>query len=70
MLQFNYKIDIPWLVAQYGVEVRTKPLLIIHGATRGEKAELDMEASAFDHVQLGQARLDIMYGTHHTSVFL
>ncbi len=35
--QFNYKIDIPWLVQQYHPSFRTKPLLIIHGAQREEK---------------------------------
>ena len=45
---------------------RTKPLLIIHGAQRAEKAALDMEAAAFDHIKLGQAKLEILYGTHHT----
>jgi tyrosyl-DNA phosphodiesterase-1 len=58
--------DIPWLVQQYPPVFRTKPLLIVHGEKRQEKAAIDLEASRFSHIKLYQAKLEIMYGTHHT----
>jgi hypothetical protein len=50
------------------VITRSCPLLLVHGFSRGEKAALDMEAMAYENIRLCQARLDIMYGTHHRSV--
>ncbi|ELT91218.1 hypothetical protein CAPTEDRAFT_131694, partial [Capitella teleta] len=67
---FNFKIDIPWLVAQYPVHHRTKPLLVVHGSTRQEKANLEREARLFTHVDLCQAKLEMIYGTHHTKMMI
>ena len=66
LLQFNYKIDIPWLMSQYPQASRSKPLLVVHGAQRAEKADLHLSAEPYSNVRLCQARLEIMYGTHHT----
>ncbi|GCC38103.1 hypothetical protein chiPu_0016614 [Chiloscyllium punctatum] len=68
--QFNYCIDIPWLVKQYPEEFRTKPLLIVHGEQRQSKAELHEDAHPYPNVRLCQAKLEIAYGTHHTKMML
>ncbi|XP_038629410.1 tyrosyl-DNA phosphodiesterase 1 isoform X3 [Scyliorhinus canicula] len=64
--QFNYCIDIPWLVKQYPEEFRTKPLLVVHGEQRQSKAELHEDAHPYTNIRLCQAKLEIAYGTHHT----
>ncbi|XP_013392782.1 tyrosyl-DNA phosphodiesterase 1 [Lingula anatina] len=68
--QFNYMFDIPWLIQQYPVEFRSKPLLIVHGMQRETKAEYDMAAMNYSNVKLCQAKMEIMYGTHHTKMML
>ncbi|XP_067848156.1 tyrosyl-DNA phosphodiesterase 1 isoform X2 [Heptranchias perlo] len=68
--QFNYCIDIPWLVKQYPEEFRTKPLLIVHGEQRLSKAGLHEDAHPYPNVRLCQAKLEIAYGTHHTKMML
>ncbi|KAG8449061.1 hypothetical protein GDO86_015932 [Hymenochirus boettgeri] len=68
--QFNYCIDIKWLVKQYPEEFRAKPLLIVHGEKRESKAKLHEDAHPYEHVRLCQAKLDIAYGTHHTKMML
>lgn len=68
--QFNYCIDIPWLMEQYPEEFRTKPLLIVHGEQRLAKARLHEEAHPYPNVRLCQAKLEIAYGTHHTKMML
>lgn len=68
--QFNYKIDISWLVQQYPTRFRNRPLLIVHGAQREERAALHEEAESFPNVRLCQAKLEIMFGTHHTKMML
>ncbi|XP_067894350.1 tyrosyl-DNA phosphodiesterase 1 [Heterodontus francisci] len=68
--QFNYCIDIPWLVKQYPDEFRTKPLLIVHGEQRQSKAALHEDAHPYPNVRLCQAKLEIFYGTHHTKMML
>ena len=42
------------------------PLLVVHGSQREDKRSIESDVVAFDHVRLCQARLDIMFGTHHT----
>lgn len=66
--QFNYMIDIAWLVQQYSPEFRKKPLLVVHGFTGSEQKGLQQDASKFSHISLCQARLDIPYGTHHSKM--
>ncbi|KAJ1105313.1 hypothetical protein NDU88_002721 [Pleurodeles waltl] len=66
--QFNYCVDVEWLVKQYPKEFRNKPLLIVHGEKRESKARLHEDAHPYEHVRLCQAKLDIAYGTHHTKM--
>ncbi|XP_061467908.1 tyrosyl-DNA phosphodiesterase 1 [Rhineura floridana] len=68
--QFNYCIDVEWLVKQYPKEFRDKPLLIVHGEKRESKAELHEQAHPYKNVRLCQAKLDIAFGTHHTKMML
>ncbi|XP_021258023.1 tyrosyl-DNA phosphodiesterase 1 isoform X3 [Numida meleagris] len=68
--QFNYCIDVGWLVRQYPQEYRKKPLLIVHGEKRESKAELIAQARPFENISFCQAKLDIAFGTHHTKMML
>ncbi|XP_063804694.1 tyrosyl-DNA phosphodiesterase 1 isoform X1 [Pseudophryne corroboree] len=69
-VQFNYCIDVAWLVAQYPEEFRRKPLLIVHGEKQQSKAKLHEDAHPYENVRLCQARLDMAFGTHHTKMML
>ncbi|NXN11546.1 TYDP1 phosphodiesterase, partial [Indicator maculatus] len=68
--QFNYCIDVGWLVKQYPLEFRKKPLLIVHGEKRESKAELLAQARPYENISFCQAKLDIAFGTHHTKMML
>lgn len=68
--QFNYMIDIPWLMEQYPPEFRKCPVTIVHGEQREAKKSLEKVASRYPNVKLCQANLEIMYGTHHTKMML
>ncbi|XP_055957198.1 tyrosyl-DNA phosphodiesterase 1 isoform X1 [Patella vulgata] len=68
--QFNYMYNIDWLVQQYPKSFRSKPLLLVHGEQRTSQANLQLDASKYPNIKLCQARLDIMYGTHHTKMML
>ncbi|KAM8807191.1 tyrosyl-DNA phosphodiesterase 1 [Eudromia elegans] len=68
--QFNYCIDVEWLVRQYPQEFRKKPLLIVHGEKRESKAELIAQARPYENISFCQAKLDIAFGTHHTKMML
>ncbi|NWX81403.1 TYDP1 phosphodiesterase, partial [Nothoprocta pentlandii] len=68
--QFNYCIDVEWLVKQYPQEFRKKPLLIVHGEKRESKAELLAQARPYENISFCQAKLDIAFGTHHTKMML
>ncbi|KFO76443.1 Tyrosyl-DNA phosphodiesterase 1 [Cuculus canorus] len=68
--QFNYCIDVGWLVRQYPREFRKKPLLIVHGEKRESKAELLAQARPYENISFCQAKLDIAFGTHHTKMML
>ncbi|XP_033639145.1 tyrosyl-DNA phosphodiesterase 1-like [Asterias rubens] len=69
-VQFNYIFDIPWLMKQYPAQSRSKPLLIVHGEQRQSKVALHEAAHPYPNIKLCQAKLDIMYGTHHTKMML
>ncbi|XP_068110666.1 tyrosyl-DNA phosphodiesterase 1 [Hyperolius riggenbachi] len=69
-VQFNYCIDIPWLMKQYPDEFRNKPLLIVHGEKQESKARLHEQAHPYENIRLCQARLDMAFGTHHTKMML
>ncbi|NXT19047.1 TYDP1 phosphodiesterase, partial [Syrrhaptes paradoxus] len=68
--QFNYCVDVGWLVKQYPQEFRKKPLLIVHGEKRESKAELLAQARPYENISFCQAKLDIAFGTHHTKMML
>ncbi|XP_066921282.1 tyrosyl-DNA phosphodiesterase 1-like [Clytia hemisphaerica] len=68
--QFNYMIDIPWLVNKYPSKSRAKPLLIVHGSEGKEKMNLQSDAMSLKNIDLLQAKLPIPYGTHHTKMML
>ncbi|XP_033125892.1 tyrosyl-DNA phosphodiesterase 1-like isoform X2 [Anneissia japonica] len=69
-VQFNYMHDIPWLMQQYHPKFRSKPLLLVHGEQRDSKNALHEEASNYPNIRLCQARLEIMYGTHHSKMMI
>ncbi|XP_040598573.1 tyrosyl-DNA phosphodiesterase 1 isoform X2 [Mesocricetus auratus] len=64
--QFNYCFDVDWLIKQYPPEFRNKPILIVHGDKREDKARLHAQAKPYANISLCQAKLDIAFGTHHT----
>ncbi|KAL3873296.1 hypothetical protein ACJMK2_036432 [Sinanodonta woodiana] len=68
--QFNYMFDIPWLVQQYPKEFRSKPLLIVHGEQGPSKTTLEAEAIDYSNVRFCQAKLEMLFGTHHTKMML
>jgi len=67
--QFNYCIDIAWLMDQYPKGVQNCPLLIVHGCQGRAKDQLKDEAKAFPNIDLCRAELP-PYGTHHTKMML
>ncbi|XP_071961744.1 tyrosyl-DNA phosphodiesterase 1-like isoform X2 [Antedon mediterranea] len=69
-VQFNYCHDISWLMRQYHPKFRSKPLLLVHGEKQDSKNALHEEASAYPNIRLCQARLEIMYGTHHSKMMI
>ncbi|XP_052269380.1 tyrosyl-DNA phosphodiesterase 1-like isoform X7 [Dreissena polymorpha] len=68
--QFNYMFDIPWLIKQYPAVFRKKPLMIVHGEQGASNTALQAQAMAYDNIRFCQAKLEIMYGTHHTKMML
>ncbi|XP_065052558.1 tyrosyl-DNA phosphodiesterase 1-like isoform X2 [Rhopilema esculentum] len=66
--QFNYMFDLSWLMQQYPVKTRRKPLLIVHGDSGQSKANLEAEAAPFKNIEFVQAELTIPYGTHHSKM--
>lgn len=68
--QFNFMHDIPWLMEQYPAEHRSKPLLIVHGEERQGKVTLHEGAQNFPNITMCQAKLDMIYGTHHSKMML
>jgi tyrosyl-DNA phosphodiesterase-1 len=68
--QFNYLIDVTWLIQQYPVESRDKPLLIVHGSHGNDRSELEKESRALNSIQLVQANLPLPFGKHHSKMML
>ncbi|KAM9071122.1 tyrosyl-DNA phosphodiesterase 1 [Sarcophilus harrisii] len=68
--QFNYCFEVDWLVRQYPLEFRKKPILLVHGDKREAKARLQEKAKPYENISLCQAKLDIAFGTHHTKMML
>jgi tyrosyl-DNA phosphodiesterase-1 len=66
--QFNYLIDLPWLLQQYPPEKRKCPLLVVHGDQKD--ANIRKAAAPYPNVTLFKARLEIMFGTHHSKMML
>ncbi|KAG1654465.1 Tyrosyl-DNA phosphodiesterase 1 [Nymphon striatum] len=67
-VQFNYIIDIPWLIQKYPSEFRSKPLLIVHGQKEGSMQALIKSAADYSNISFCQAKLEIAFGTHHTKM--
>ena len=44
---------------------RKSPILIVHGEQRDSLLRLRKEAEPYPNVTLFQAKLEIMFGTHH-----
>ncbi|CAH6848798.1 Tdp1 [Phodopus roborovskii] len=68
--QFNYCFDVDWLIKQYPPEFRNKPILLVHGDKREDKAHLQTQAKPYANISLCQAKLEIAFGTHHTKMML
>ncbi|XP_076098892.1 tyrosyl-DNA phosphodiesterase 1-like [Mytilus galloprovincialis] len=68
--QFNYMFEIPWLMKQYPEQFRSKPLLLVHGFTAGNKTALEIETTKYSNIKFCQARLEMIYGTHHTKMMI
>ncbi|KAI8922556.1 tyrosyl-DNA phosphodiesterase I [Powellomyces hirtus] len=66
MLQFNYMVELSWLMSH--LPNKTIPVTFVHGF-RGESLDyLREEASHFPNVRLVIPNLPIAYGTHHTKM--
>lgn len=68
--QFNFMFDIPWLMKQYPAQFRCKPMLIVHGEQGASQTALQAQAMSFTNIRFCQAKLEMMYGTHHTKMML
>ncbi|XP_046577530.1 LOW QUALITY PROTEIN: tyrosyl-DNA phosphodiesterase 1-like [Haliotis rubra] len=68
--QFNFMFEVDWIISQYPAEFRKKPLTLVHGEQRGGLATLLAETAPYPNITCCQAKLDIMYGTHHTKMML
>lgn len=62
--------DLDWLVQQYKAEYRRKPLTVVEGLKGDARIDLLEQRESHSNVKLVQARLDIMYGVHHTKMLL
>ena len=67
--QFNYCIDIGWLMDQYPAIARDKPVLVVHGEQGSGNKRLLTEAEQFPNIKLCKVELP-PYGTHHTKMML
>lgn len=68
--QFNFVIDVDWMMKQYPPEFRKLPILIVHGEQRNSKKALEKSGAPFPNVTFCQAKLPIPFGTHHTKMML
>ncbi|XP_070179716.1 tyrosyl-DNA phosphodiesterase 1-like isoform X1 [Littorina saxatilis] len=68
--QFNFMVDIPWLVEQYPKQFRDKPLLLVHGEKERSETQLKADGIPYPHISFCRAKLEMMYGTHHTKMML
>lgn len=50
----------------YPPEFRKKPILLVHG----DKGEANVQAKTYENISLWQAKLGIVFGTHHTKMIL
>ena len=49
---------------------RSKPVLLVHGEQGASKADLQAQAINYKNVRFCQAKLEMMFGTHHTKMML
>ncbi|XP_005105439.2 tyrosyl-DNA phosphodiesterase 1 isoform X2 [Aplysia californica] len=67
---FNFMFDMPWLMSQYPEHLRKLPVLLVHGEQGRDEINMKAEATQFSNISLCRARLEIVYGTHHTKMML
>ena len=53
------------LIISWFLYFRDKPVLVVHGEQREGKIALHEAAHPYPNIRLCQAKLEIMYGTHH-----
>ena len=68
--QFNYCIDVDWLMRQYPEKFRGLPLLLVHGDKGENEKQLEAQCEAHPNVELCRGELPIPFGTHHTKMML
>ena len=67
--QFNYCIDVDWMMEQYPDCIKTKPILLVHGEQRANNIKLVNDAKPYPNITL--CRVDLPpFGTHHTKMML
>eukprot|EP01135_Chromosphaera_perkinsii_P005875 Nk52_evm8s370 gene=Nk52_evmTU8s370 len=47
-IQFNYMVDLPWLMFNYPQELRRCPLLVVHGMGKEVQSELNSQAAQYN----------------------
>lgn len=65
--QFNYCIDIEWMMKQYPQSSKHQPLLLVHGEQRNSNLKLIEDIKPYPNISLCRADLP-PFGTHHTKM--
>jgi len=68
--QFNYCIDVHWLMGQHPEKFRGLPLLLVHGDKGESEKQLEDQCREFPNIELCRGELPIPFGTHHTKMML
>lgn len=69
-VQFNYMIDVDWLMNQYPKVFRECPLLLVAQDKQPTKDELKHTTAKYKNIKLAFARLMDSFGTHHTKMMI